>query len=140
MLSLNESSSSMRALRNPICEISEVLKDVMEHETHFIPNLMGEGLNALAMWIIRRKGWLVIGSSVGSGGGLVHLGVKSSSVFTYGCVRRKGWLVIGSSVGSGGGLVHLGVKSSSVFTYGCGEVGGVVKMSSQGAKGKGSFG
>ncbi|GJX14323.1 hypothetical protein Tco_0206081 [Tanacetum coccineum] len=54
--------------------------------------------------------------------------------------RGRGWLVICLSVGSGGGLVHLGGKSSSEFKYGCGEFGGVVKISSRGAKGVGSFG
>ncbi|GJX55890.1 hypothetical protein Tco_0285787 [Tanacetum coccineum] len=44
--------------------------------------------------------------------------------------------MIYSSAGSGGGLVHLRGKSSSVFKYGCGEVGGVVKMSSRGARGE----
>ncbi|GJT36506.1 hypothetical protein Tco_0926925 [Tanacetum coccineum] len=40
-------------------------------------------------------------------------------------------------MGSGGRLLHLRGKYSSVFKYGYGEVGGVVKMSSRGARGEG---
>ncbi|GKA97893.1 hypothetical protein Tco_0825787 [Tanacetum coccineum] len=32
-----------------VCEVSEAFNDMIEHETHFIPNLMDEGLSVSAM-------------------------------------------------------------------------------------------
>ncbi|GJR35198.1 hypothetical protein Tco_1210882 [Tanacetum coccineum] len=42
-----------------VCEVGEAFKDMIEHETHFIPNFIDEGLSALAMGT--KGGFNVIG-------------------------------------------------------------------------------
>ncbi|GJR91771.1 hypothetical protein Tco_0215782 [Tanacetum coccineum] len=92
-----------------------------------------EGFDGGGEDVVKRvSGFYVIGQ-------ILKLAKLFNDLFS-GHERGRGWLVICSSMGSDGGLVHLGGKSSSEFKYRCGEVGGVVKMSSRGAKGVGSFG
>ncbi|GJU27575.1 hypothetical protein Tco_1166196 [Tanacetum coccineum] len=55
-----------------VCEVGEAFKDMIEHETHFIPNFMDEGLSALAMGTSGMEGvWRVENMVEGSddGGG-----------------------------------------------------------------------
>ncbi|GJV97779.1 hypothetical protein Tco_1549356 [Tanacetum coccineum] len=115
-------------------KMSEAFKNMIEHETHFIPNLTDEGLNALAIWKIIRKGGM---EEVWRFGKVSTKSITSPIEVSW----WKGWKE-GSIhyVGGGSGFVHLGGKSSREFKYGCGEVGGVENMSTRGARGDGSFG
>ncbi|GJS73687.1 hypothetical protein Tco_0706528 [Tanacetum coccineum] len=62
-----------------VCEVSELLKNVMEHDAHFIAHFMDEHLR--------------------NGDGLAHLGGKSSRVFKYG-YSEVGGVVNNSSQGA----------------------------------------
>ncbi|GJT46421.1 hypothetical protein Tco_0955136 [Tanacetum coccineum] len=59
------------------------------------------------------RGWLVICLSVESGGGLTHLGGKSSSVFKYGCGEVGGVVKISSRGVKGEGFPAQSVGSSN---------------------------
>ncbi|GKB97845.1 hypothetical protein Tco_0983982 [Tanacetum coccineum] len=77
---------------------------MIEHETHFIRNLMDEGLSVLAM---RTLDWLVVYLNVRGGSGSEHLGGKSSREFKNRCGEVGGvenmsgrvWLFEGSRIG-----------------------------------------
>ncbi|GKE23388.1 hypothetical protein Tco_1434900 [Tanacetum coccineum] len=78
-----------------VCDVSEAFKDMIEHETCFIPNLMDEGLSALAMGTIcgggrcGRKGGMedvwrvenVVGGSDDGGGSTCEVVVVFPNLF-----------------------------------------------------------
>ncbi|GJU30636.1 hypothetical protein Tco_1174225 [Tanacetum coccineum] len=99
-----------------VCEVSETFKDMIEHEIHFIPYFMDEGLSVLA-----------IGTSVHV---MVELMMVNQSIkidqvkegfILHVIVDWRSWLEICSKVRSGGGFVHLGGKSARLLSSWIGE-------------------
>nr|GFA08024.1 hypothetical protein [Tanacetum cinerariifolium] len=91
-----------------VYDVSEALKDMIEHETHFIPNLMDEGLDALR---IRTKWFWLSTKSITSP---IEVGWWKG--------RKEGFVlhVIGRLISDclnvrGGGFKLLGGKSSREF-------------------------
>ncbi|GJX89041.1 hypothetical protein Tco_0341055 [Tanacetum coccineum] len=126
-------------------EVSEAFKNMIEHEMHFNPNLMDEGLSALIMRTIYGGGrygrkvriadvWRVeifMGWCDDGGGGICELPKLFNDLFPGHEGFRMGTKSTMSPIEVGwckeGFILHL--------MYGCGEVGGVVNMSSRGARG-----